>query len=854
MSLFRAREWWSTTCGDNEEFDQACLAVGNVDDAEDGEAKIVVGGFSGVLRAYAPKKREFEADHLVLEHDLRAPVLQIAMSDFGVNDANGEARTALAVLHPRKLRVFVCEVVGEPGASFHELRLEYEHALAAPACNMTVGPFKGSAYDGICVQTLDGMLEVFDRETLDFRRRLPDFLVPGPLAYCPRMDAFVTVNSKFEMEKFSLKTLAAATGAAGEKPDAGLEPDWRLCLGEGATQITSASGFSDAQVVGANGRPSRVDLIALGERTLFVVNESGQFLLQKRLDYAPCVMHAFRVNPSLGERSPVHVFVADCTGAGMLYRGSQTLWAAKFDAAPAAMLAGARFGGADGMLVTLTEFGHLAVGYLGTAPPVDVVRGYETNKEVGFAEMERERAKLTEMINESAAAETGGAEAEPAEKIELSARVPTTLDPAPRGDASAGAEIEKTLTIEVLVTFTGVGSCEDVTLTVVAPAPATCRQETFVVPFVRGGKDTPASVRVALRVPRGAGVPASNAVRLVAGYRVKGTGEPRVATHEARVPLSLFAERVAPVKHAAHKVTLDTNRAPPLLASLFADARTPNTFADGGAANVVSFAYGDGSDVTVIVSKNAGRYRLQSSTFGAMWLVLDELCHRLRRYYAAEEARAGADAEAEPFAIFFAEALPLQDFFAAVDSHHAARLARNESLATLSDRARQFRAAQKRLLVRFKDKNPQSLEHLDLVLAGAYDAVTSEAAEAQAREAALRSAHGDLAAATRVATRLISLKFNLSDEDLAVLEAYLSPNEASASGNDVPEQGWEEWTEAATTTLLKTKLAKGGDRASATGGGMGTGQPLPPVQDTTKLKKHIAVVCERLARGARLAG
>jgi hypothetical protein len=35
---------------------------------------------------------------------------------------------------------------------------------------------------------------------------------------------------------------------------------------------------------------------------------------------------------------------------------------------------------------------------------------------------------------------------------------------------------------------------------------------------------------------------------------------------------------------------------------------------------------------------------------------------------------------------------------------------------------------------------------------------------------------------------------------------------------------------------------------------MGTGQPLPPLQDTTKLKKHIAVVCERLARGARLAG
>ena len=156
---------------------------------------------------------------------------------------------------------------------------------------------------------------------------------------------------------------------------------------------------------------------------------------------------------------------------------------------------------------------------------------------------------------------------------------------------------------------------------------------------------------------------------------------------------------------------------------------------------------------------------------------------------------------------------------------------------------------QKRLLVRFKDKNPQTLEHLDAVLTGAYDAVVAEATEAEQREEALRLAHGELAAATRVVVLLIKLKFQLSDSELAVLEAYLSADEAGGE-NDVPEQGWEEWTEAATTSLLKTKLAK--DKVNAMGGGMGTGQPLPPLQDTSKLKKHIAVVCERLARGARL--
>ena len=254
------------------------------------------------------------------------------------------------------------------------------------------------------------------------------------------------------------------------------------------------------------------------------------------------------------------MFVADCTGAGMLYRGSQTLWAAKFDAAPAAMLASARFGGADGMLVTLTEFGHLAVGYLGTAPPVDVVRGYETNKEVGFAEMERERAKLTEMINESAAAKAGGAEAEPAEKIELSARVPTTLDPAPRarrlrrrGDREdAYHRGAGHVHGRWLVRRRHADGCR---------ARARDVQAGYLRGALRARREGHAGfgARGAARPARRGRPREQRAVRLVAGYRVKGTGEPRVATHEARVPLSLFAERVAPVKHAAHKVTLDTN-------------------------------------------------------------------------------------------------------------------------------------------------------------------------------------------------------------------------------------------------------------------------------------------------------
>jgi Bardet-Biedl syndrome 9 protein len=33
MSLFKARDWWSTTVGEEEEFDQGCLCVANIDNS-----------------------------------------------------------------------------------------------------------------------------------------------------------------------------------------------------------------------------------------------------------------------------------------------------------------------------------------------------------------------------------------------------------------------------------------------------------------------------------------------------------------------------------------------------------------------------------------------------------------------------------------------------------------------------------------------------------------------------------------------------------------------------------------------------------------------------------------------------
>lgn len=58
----------------------------------------------------------------------------------------------------------------------------------------------------------------------------------------------------------------------------------------------------------------------------------------------------------------------------------------------------------------------------------------------------------------------------------------------------------------------------------------------------------------------------------------------------------------------------------------------------------------------------------------------------------------------------------------------------------LAERAHQFRSIQKRLLVRFKDRNPAPLQHLDVLLEGTFQQLNQLGEEIQASQAELKAA------------------------------------------------------------------------------------------------------------------
>mmetsp|Transcript_15514 Transcript_15514/g.43432 ORF Transcript_15514/g.43432 Transcript_15514/m.43432 type:complete len:244 (+) Transcript_15514:1917-2648(+) len=150
-----------------------------------------------------------------------------------------------------------------------------------------------------------------------------------------------------------------------------------------------------------------------------------------------------------------------------------------------------------------------------------------------------------------------------------------------------------------------------------------------------------------------------------------------------------------------------------------------------------------------------------------------------------------------------------------------------------------IRAAQ----VRLKDRNPVPLDNLELLLHGTYEQLMELAHAAEGANQQLAFHGVRLSAATRLLLLLIRIRFGLTPEEAAMIEAHLSPEVI-----EVQDQGWEELTYASLTYLLRYMLAKPGKHESMPTSSM---QTLTRPTDTSKLKKHVTLMCDRLNKGLR---
>lgn len=475
---------------------------------------------------------------------------------------------------------------------------------------------------------MDGQVSVFEHDRAAFTCKLPRCLVPGPLCYLAKNDLFITCTTEMCVEAYKYHALASASAArTGTGRDAGparagplggssssssgahgLRVEWSVNIGEHAVDIRTAR-FSGSLVAG------QVDVLVLGEHSLFCLAEEGAVRMQKRLDFnASCAAAYARGGAEAGGATD-NLLVGTHHGHLRVYRGQRLTWAARMEQVPVDLAVGA-FAGLPGLVAAVDEAGTVTLNYMGTEPPASGVAAAES-RDLDYEGMDTEHRRLLAVIRESQSEER----AEPRDRVLLRLQTPSRLDDVDEAALDAAAacvdEGEREhlarsahgdlvqATAQLFVTYTGSERVQNVAVAVDPPSGVLVREPYTVLPALEGGVRTPIVVPLVFWASTRLGVLPSLDFGVSASYTT-AKGEPRVSHCEGRLPLALAARLVPPVKQAVFKFTLDTNREPVRLPPLFRDMLSQpgvdeETVArvTGTATNVLSFRYHAGVECTV---------------------------------------------------------------------------------------------------------------------------------------------------------------------------------------------------------------------------------------------------------------
>eukprot|EP00062_Callorhinchus_milii_P015498 gi/632965802/ref/XP_007899072.1/ PREDICTED: protein PTHB1 [Callorhinchus milii] len=824
MSLFKARDWWSTTLGEHEEFDLGCLCVADVDNSGSGNDKIIIGSYKGILRVYSPQPSKpgatAQPEELILEIQLQDPILQVEVGKF----VSGTELLHLAVLHPRKLSVFA--VSGTMGTVEHgnqyQLKLMYEHNLQRTACNLTYGGFGGiKGRDLMCIQSMDGMLIFFEQESYSFGRYLPGFLLPGPLKYSSRSDSFITVSSSRQVENYKYQVLAVATDAEtkqnSEQQKLGsgkkLTKDWIVNIGEQALDICIVSFMQAAS-----------SIFVLGERNLFCFKENGQLRFMKKMEYSPS---CFLPYGSVSEGT-INTLIGNHNNMLLIYQDVTLKWAAQLSHISVAVRV-ANFQDLKCVVVTLSDSGHLQCSYLGTDPSLFQAPKVES-RELNYEEMDGELKELQRVIREAIKSQ-GILPQIKEDDLNVTILVSPNLDEIPQ---TTDNEVDTTIPSNAIkVTIWSRLAVQNVKLSVCVLPPLAVTQDKFTFAEVEAGTSRCVILSVFLKrsfPPAELGGDA--AVSYSTQTEQNPAGIPRIAHCKFSLPLKLVCQQSQPSKNATNKITIETNKPPVNLLALFPDFLGQS---DDDQINVLGLKLFSGATTTVLASKTSRRYRVQCDQFEDLWLITKEIVQRLQENFASQGT--------QDFMCKFPGPIPLLEYFELIDKHFELRLNAEKYKELLSERAVQFRAIQRRLLTHFKDKTPTPLRNLDTLLDGTYRQLIALADAAEENQTDLCQAFTRLKSATQLIVLLISLWQGLSKDQVIILEAAFLP-----LIQDTQELGWEESVDAAIVHLLRNCLSKSSkDQALSF-----TSQLAMP-KDTSRLKKHMTLLCDRLSKGAQLS-
>lgn len=608
-------------------------------------------------------------------------------------------------------------------------------------------------HEYICVQSMDGILSIFEYESYSLSCYLPNALIPGPLKYLSKTDSFVIVSSSWQLESYRYQVLATNAESFDRKSDVAkgkrIQADWIFNLGEAALEIEIVNTGSSCSV------------IVLGERNLFCLAENFTLKYMKKFDYNPSCFLVYRAKDNF-----INFLIATHAKLLFVHEDVKVKWAAQLDHVPV-QLAYAKLGELKGVIVSLSENGRLYCSYLGTEPAFSNAIQMPDERSFDFTHAETEYRALQSKIKE-AIINTGSVVPSISDTnktgLLINVEVPQKMDNVAR---SRDTELQDVDTIPSLTSKIILRSSEmltNVKLSIVCQAPIVSVPENACYSTI-GGVPLEQDVIFYMKTKH---IPSSLNVNIVATYTLSNGGT-RVTQKKIRLPLKLCLKPATQSqqqqkKSSGFKIIFDTSKQCVNLGELFPEFN--ETSSGSSVANLLNLQYYGGHSVSIQTAKSSNRYRLQSESFECLWLLTQEFFLRLSSYFKSQK----------DFSIAYQEALPIEEYKQIIDKHLQLRIYSDRYKEMLEQCCVQFRAIQKRILNKFKDKTPTSLDNLDAILEATYRQITTLADRHEANQQELNMAASALSCATNLYILLMSLSQNLAQEEIEMLESALTPS------------------------------------------------------------------------------
>lgn len=573
----------------------------------------------------------------------------------------------------------------------------YEHVLQRSAFNMTLGPFghvKGK--DFICIQALDGTLSFYEQESFAFSRFLPNYLLPGPFRYDSINDSFIVATASRTIESYRYHILAIAKDdedSSGNKRTHGpvkniinrgrrVAPDWMCMIGENALDIAIIENTNPCTI------------IVLGEHNLFIMDETGELKYSRKFDFNPLCMCSY-ILPN----AQVMMLIVSEYNSLLVFNYTRIKWIAQMSCKAICIQRGT-INNSPGILTCLSDTGDLTSFYLGTNPSFSFTNITPSFHEINFDKSSQELKSLRKIIK-SFTNSHNSVSSKSSLKHSSDVDIKVIINDIDINQDEYTGKMNCLLKVTI---YTGNNKLTNLRVSSTLSKPLTVDRSLIIIEYI--DRESSHDIKVTISSDKNLTfLPSDLDIKISIIYHLaSAVNVARVKQIDHQLPLSLLATPTSNVINVPLKYSfsLDIINSPGLSLDQVISFNTPG---DDITLQITVNEVNTFSSITLVSRKMLDKLIFKSSSYECLNLIILYVLQRCSALNCKFDV-----------ASIDKNSLSLTNFYQLIDEYASCRDKLCACDGDLEKQSAYFKCIIKRILIKLKDRNPSSLNQLDVML------------------------------------------------------------------------------------------------------------------------------------------